>query len=79
MIGIETVSLSKIETGRSYPTSENLAKISEILGVEPYEFFLSSKMPEREMLLSEINQSISNISHDTKKLMLLNSMVKSLL
>lgn len=79
MIGIETVSLSKIETGRSYPTSENLAKISEILDVEPYEFFLTSKMPEKEILLSEINQSISNISHDTQKLMLLNSMVKSLL
>ena len=79
MIGIETVSLSKIETGRSYPTSENLAKISEILDVEPYEFFLTSKMLEKEILLSEINQSISNISHDTQKLMLLNSMVKSLL
>lgn len=41
IINIETVSLSKIKTGRSYPTSENLAKISKILEVEPFEFFIS--------------------------------------
>jgi len=79
MIGIETVSLSKIETGRSYPTSENLAKISKILNAEPYEFFLANKTPKNEDLLKEINQNIIEISNDNKKLMLLNVMVKSLL
>ena len=40
LINIETISISKIETGKSYPTSENLSKIAEVLQVEPYEFFI---------------------------------------
>lgn len=77
MIEIETVSLSKIETGRSYPTSENLAKISQILEVEPYEFFLSAVTPTNSELLNEINQNIEKIQNDNKKLIILNSIIKS--
>ena len=35
LIGIETVSLSNIERGKYYPTSENLNKIINILEIEP--------------------------------------------
>ena len=79
MINIETVSLSKIETGRSYPTSENLAKISKILEVEPFEFFLSEKIQDNELLLTEINDAITKIKNDGNKLLILNAMAKTLL
>lgn len=58
LIGIETISLSKIETGKSYPTSENLAKISTVLNVEPYEFFLFEKEKTKDELLAEIQAAI---------------------
>ena len=38
-IGIETKSLSKIETGIFYPTAENLEKILNILEVLPKDLF----------------------------------------
>ncbi len=79
LIGIETISLSKIETGKSYPTSENLAKIAKILQVEPYEFFLFEKEKTKEELLIEIQNAIEKIKDDSKKLYLLLKMVKSLL
>lgn len=39
-IGIATTSLSYIETGNGFLTSDTLEKISKILEVEPYELFL---------------------------------------
>ena len=39
-IGIATTSLSYIETGNGFLTSDTLEKISKILNVEPYELFL---------------------------------------
>ena len=79
LIGIETISLSKIETGKSYPTSENLAKIAAALNVEPYEFFLFEKEKTKDELLEEIQTSVNKIKDDNIKLHLLLKMVKSLL
>lgn len=79
LIGIETISLSKIETGKSYPTSENLAKISTVLNVEPYEFFLFEKEKTKDELLAEIQASVEKIKDDNIKLHLLLKMIKSLM
>lgn len=79
LIGIETISLSKIETGKSYPTSENLAKIAAALNVEPYEFFLFEKEKTKDELLEEIQTSVNKIKDDNIKLHLLLKMVKSLM
>ncbi len=78
-IGIDTISLSKIETGRNYPTAENLAKIADILAIELYELFIDDRAKSNEELLKEIYSSIDKISQDNKKLHILYSNVKSLL
>ncbi len=78
LVNIETVSLSKIETGRSYPTSENLAKISQILNVEPFEFFVCENAKTNDELMDEIQKSLLSIKKDSKKLLKLNSFVKHL-
>lgn len=78
-IGIDTISLSKIETGRNYPTAENLAKIAKVLDVELYELFIDDHAMSNEELLKEIYASIDKISNDNKKLHILYSNVKFLL
>ena len=49
-MGIETKSLSNIERGLFYPTSENLEKISKILEVQPCELFdFEHHKPDEEL------------------------------
>ncbi len=77
-VGIDTISLSKIETGNNYPTAENLSKISNILKVEPYELFVDNHIKTNEELLKEINSGIKKISKDNKKLHILITTLKSI-
>ena len=77
-IGIDTISLSKIETGKNYPTAENLAKIASILDVEVYELFISPEIKTNEELLKEISKSLNTLSKDNKKLHILNTTIISL-
>lgn len=77
-VGIDTISISKIETGRSYPTSENLAKIAQILSVEPAEFFMFSFNKSDKDIVDEIKLAIDNISKDSKKLTLLYNIIKAI-
>ncbi len=79
LVGIDTISLSKIETGRNYPTAENLEKIAGFLGVQLYELFVNDGIKTNEELLTEINAGIEKLSKDNKKLHILASTVKSLL
>lgn len=53
-VGIETNSLSNIETGRFYPTSENLEKILTILDVTPKDLFEYEHLQNSEILIQEI-------------------------
>lgn len=57
-VGIETNSLSNIETGRFYPTSENLEKIINVLDVTPSELFECEHLQDRDILISEINDML---------------------
>lgn len=77
-VGIDTISLSKIETGRNYPTSENLEKITKILGVELYELFIDNHVKTNDELLAKINECLDKISKDNKKLHIIYSVINSL-
>lgn len=60
-IGMEPQNVSMIETGRNYPTPENLAKIAQALGVDIFELFIfgerESLSTMREFVISELNRS----------------------
>ncbi len=68
IVGIDTVSLSKIETGRNYPSSENLMKLAEALDVEVYEFFIQDMVKTNDELLDDIYKEINKMKTDSKKL-----------
>ena len=79
IIGIDTVSLSKIETGKNYPTAENLAKITQALNVELYMLFVDDKIKTNEELIKEIDLYIRKISKDNVKLHAVNAAIKSII
>lgn len=78
VIGIDTISLSKIETGKNYPTAENLTKIAEILKVEVYQLFVNDNLKSNDELLAQIYDMLKNISKDNKKLHIIYSTLLSL-
>ncbi len=79
LIGIDTISLSKIETGRNYPTSENITKLANALGVEIYELFVDDAIKSNEQLLKEIMSDIDKISNNNQKLLILKASINSIL
>ena len=77
-IGIDSISLSKIETGKNYPTSENLVKIAKTLNVEVYELFISNGIKSNEELLTEINNGLNKIAKNNQKLHVMATTINSL-
>ena len=49
IIGIEPQSMSYMETGKFAPSPETLQKLSDALGVKPYEFYYFDQISEIEM------------------------------
>lgn len=49
LINIEVPSLSNIETGKFAPSIETLQKLSEVLKVEPWEFYHFNGMTDEKM------------------------------
>jgi len=79
LIGIDTISLSKIETGRNYPTSENITKLARVLGVNVYELFVDDALKTNEELLKEILLDIDKISNNNQKLQMLKASISSII
>ena len=63
LVGIETSSLSGIESGRFFPSLHVLEKISQILEVELVEFFKFSNVD----IPSDIDAAIENIIKNNNK------------
>lgn len=58
MVNLEPPSICNIETGRNYPTFQNLEKIIDILDTNFVEIFKFDKYQESEDLISEINKML---------------------
>lgn len=64
LIGIEVPSLSNIETGKYAPSIDTLQKLSEVLGVRPWEFYYFDELSDDEM-----KQEIIKAFDDNQKLL----------
>ena len=60
IIGIDTVSLSNIETGRYYPTAENLEKILKALNTTPDKLFSFEHLDDDKNIVQKINEMLNN-------------------
>ena len=73
LIGLEVPSLSNIETGKFAPSVDTLQKLSDVLDVDPWDFYYFSEVSEEKMV-SEINFAIKN---DARLLKIVYSFLKS--
>ncbi len=63
IIGIEPNNVSKIETGKNYPSSENLAKIASALNVEIQQLFFFN----HHKTYKEIKNELTKVINDDEK------------
>ena len=77
-LDISQKSLSKIETGRNFLTSETLEKLTLALNVEITELFDFNHTDKKENLLDEIYKYIDNIKNNEKDLITLYKIVQAL-
>ena len=73
LIVLEVPSLSNIETGKFAPSVDTLQKLSDVLDVDPWDFYYFSEVSEEKMV-SEINFAIKN---DARLLKIVYSFLKS--
>ena len=67
-IGIDIASLSKIETGRNYPSPETLEKIAAALKLEPKDLFNFNSLVDADDLMAKIHDNLEHIKEDKEKL-----------
>lgn len=79
LIGVETKSLSLVETGNGFVTAKTLEKISEILKVPVSELFEEENSKSASKLYSSIISNLETIKENSKKLEALNIVLKSLI
>lgn len=73
LIVLEVPSLSNIETGKFAPSVDTLQKLSDVLDVDPWDFYYFNEVSEEKMV-SEINFAIKN---DARLLKIVYSFLKS--
>ena len=62
MVNMESRHISRIETGRSFTTLENIEKIASALNVEINTLFSFQHKNDKEVLIKEINNYLKNAS-----------------
>ena len=75
-LDISQQTLSKIECGKNFLTSETLERISSVLGVNTYELFMFEEYNTQADMLVEIEKYISIIRSNPQKLAFVKNMVK---
>lgn len=79
MIGVEINSISSIETGKYFPSPENLVKISNALNTNISNLFYFKDECSCNDYIEEINKNIKLLSNDKAKLESINNFVKQLI
>ena len=76
ILGLETSSISNIETGKSYPSMQTIIKLIEKFNINPTDIFDYEYLNNETYLDQEINRTIKNF--DYKKKQILYRIIKSI-
>ena len=77
-LDISQQTMSKIECGKNFLTSETLEKIPSILGVNLYELFIFEDDYSSEDIVADIEKYLSVLKSNPKKLACVHKLVKEI-
>lgn len=79
MVDISQRTLSSIELGINFVTAETLDKILKAFNITIEELFATNHLKDSNELLKMINENLSKINSDSKKLEIVYNLTKSLI
>ena len=79
LISVEINSISSIETGKYFPSPDNLVKIASALNIEISELFCFKEEFSCEDYIKEISKNIKLLNNNKSKLLSINNFIKELL
>ena len=79
IIDVEINSISSIETGKFFPSPENMIKISNALKISLSDLFCFKAEYSCSDYIDEINKNISIIKNDKTKLSAINAFIKEII
>ncbi len=77
-IGIATNTLSSIETGNAFMTSQTLEKIVEILNITPQELFTFEDKNKEDEMYDNILKKVEFLKSDKERLQILYKIINAL-
>ncbi len=79
IIGVEINSISSIETGKYFPSPENLIKIANALNTNISNLFYFKEDCSCDDYIEEINRNIKLLANDKTKLESINNFIKQII
>ena len=79
LVGVDVTSISSIETGKYFPSADNLNKIVEVLQIQFSDLFEFDSLGSEEELFNDIMNLVASLKNDRKRLISVRNFVKSLI
>lgn len=79
LIGVDVTSISSIETGKYFPSADNLSKIVDALHIQISDLFEFESLVSNEELYNDIISLVSALKDDKKRLNAVRCFVKTLI
>ena len=79
LVGVDVTSISAVETGKYFPSADDLTKIVEVLQVNFSDLFEFDSLVSNEEIFNDIVEIISAFKDDKKRLNAVRNFVKTLI
>ena len=79
LVGVDVTSISAVETGKYFPSADNLTKIVEVSQVNFSDLFEFDSLVSNEEIFNDIVEIISAFKDDKKRLNAVRNFVKTLI
>ena len=79
LVGVDVTSISAVETGKYFPSADNLARIVDVLQVQFSDLFEFDSLRSNDEVFEDIISIISAFKDDKKRLNAVRNCVKTLI
>lgn len=79
IVGVDVTSISAVETGKYFPSADNLVKIVEALDLQFADLFEFESLKSNDEIFFDVVNIISSFKDDKKRLNSVRNFVKTLL
>lgn len=79
LVGVDVTSISAVETGKYFPSADNLSKIADVLQIKFADLFEFESLVPNDVMFEDIVSLVSSFKDDKKRLNAVRNFVKTLI